>query len=491
MGSDVEQEEFSAGDRQRFRAKVRDCLDTFATMLAASRFDPSSQAGLEIELNLVDTDGRPTMRNAQVLEAISDPAFQTELGQFNIEVNLPHRRLTGTALRDLEDEVRTRLNRAEDRAGGVDAHIIMVGILPTLTGSDLQGDWLSANPRYAALNRQILGQRGEDVTLALDGLHESLHTTWDTIAPESACTSVQYHLQVDPSAFPRYWNAAQAIAGVQVAVGANSPYLLGRRLWAETRIPLFEQATDTRSDELKVQGVRPRVWFGERWITSIFDLFEENSRYFPPLLPVLDDEQPGEVLSAGGTPGLAELRLHNGTIYRWNRPVYDVAGGMPHLRVENRVLPAAPTVVDVVADGAFFLGLVRALAEEERPVWTQLSFAVARENLLAGARDGLASRMRWPGLGPITTRQLVVERLLPMARQGLERAGIDTSDIDRLLGIIDQRCRLAANGATWQVATVESLERAGADRAEALSQMTLRYAEHMHRGDPVHAWPVD
>ena len=178
--------------------------------------------------------------------------------------------------------------------------------------------------------------------------------------PEAACTSTQFHVQTSPDQFADYWNASQAIAAAQLAVGANSPYLLGKQLWRETRIPLFEQATDTRSEELKAQGVRPRVWFGERWITSVFDLFEENVRYFPALLPVTDDEDPLEVLEAGGTPQLAELRLHNGTIYRWNRPVYDIADGVPHLRVENRLLAAGPTVADTMANAAFYFGLVRA-----------------------------------------------------------------------------------------------------------------------------------
>ena len=168
----------------------------------------------------------------------------------------------------------------------------------------------------------------------------------DSITPEAACTSFQLHLQVSPAQFAQYWNAAQAIAGAQLAVGANSPFLFGKELWRETRIPLFEQATDTRPEELKEQGVRPRVWFGERWVTSVFDLFEENARYFPALLPICEDEDPAEQLARGEMPALAELSLHNGTVYRWNRPIYDVVDGRPHLRVENRVLPAGPTVVD-------------------------------------------------------------------------------------------------------------------------------------------------
>ena len=219
--------------------------------------------------------------------------------------------------------------------------MVMIGILPTLEDGHLSPSKISPNPRYKLLSDQILAARGEDLVIDIQGV-ERLQTTSDSIMPEAACTSTQLHTQVSPENFAAYWNASQAISGIQLAVGANSPYLLGKELWRETRIPLFEQATDTRSEELKEQGVRPRVWFGERWITSIFDLFEENVRYFPALLPITDDEDPLEVLESGGTPTLSELKLHNGTIYRWNRPVYDVVDGVPHLRVENRVLAAGP-----------------------------------------------------------------------------------------------------------------------------------------------------
>jgi hypothetical protein len=214
---------------------------------------------------------------------------------------------------------------------------------------------------------------------------------------------VQLHLQVSPEDFAHYWNAAQAIAGVQVALAANSPFLFGRQLWQETRITLFEQATDTRPDELKQQGVRPRVWFGERWITSVFDLFEENIRYFPALLPICEDEDPQAELDRGVSPQLAEMSLHNGTVYRWNRPVYAVVDGKPHLRVENRVLPAGPSVADVMANAAFYYGLVRSLAESQRPVWTQMSFTTAAENLHEAARYGLDAQLYWPGLGEART----------------------------------------------------------------------------------------
>ena len=339
--------------------------------------------GLEIELNLTDEAGDPAMLNAAVLEAIADNDFTTELAQFNVEINIPPRLLDGRVFSELEQQVRASLNNAEDKARGAGAHMMLVGILPTISDQHLNGEALSANPRYRLLNEQIFAARGEDLQIAITG-QERLSTFADTIAPEAACTSVQLHQMVDPEKFATHWNAAQAIAGVQLAVGANSPFFFERELWRETRIALFEQATDTRPEELKAQGVRPRVWFGERWITSIFDLFEENVTYFPALLPVCEPEDPAEVLEGGGVPSLAELRLHNGTIYRWNRPIYDVVRGKPHLRVENRVLPAGPTVVDTLANAAFYYGLVLMLADEDRPIWSRMSFSAAEENFHAG-----------------------------------------------------------------------------------------------------------
>jgi hypothetical protein len=297
-------------------------------------------------------------------------------------------------------------------------------------------------------------------------------------------------LQVAPEDFAAYWNAAQCLAGVQVALGANAPFLLGRALWQETRIPLFQQATDTRPEELRNQGVRPRVWFGEKWITSIFDLFEENARYFPSLLPETDDEEPLDALAAGRAPQLSELRLHNGTIWRWNRPVYDIVAGVPHLRVENRVLPAGPTVIDLVANAAFFYGTQRALATQERPLWSQMSFQAAEENLRAGARDGMSAQLYWPEAGWISPPELALRKLLPLAHQGLRELGMSDSARERYLGVIERRCVVEQNGASWQRNTVAALEDGGMDRDPALVHMLRTYVDLMRTGDPVHTWPV-
>lgn len=494
MGEEVDHQEFSRADRTRHREKVRRSLDVLASMLREPAFAAEEpMTGLEVELNLVDAQEDPSLSSAEVLDAVADPDFQTELGQFNIEINVPPARLRPEGpgapggLTVFEESLRRSLNDAEAASAPLGAHLVMIGVLPTLGHGHMTPASLSPNPRYALLSEQILAARGEDIVIDVKGV-ERLETATDSIVPEAACTSTQLHVQTAPEDFAPYWNASQAISGIQLALGANSPYLLGRELWRETRIPLFEQATDTRSEELKAQGVRPRVWFGERWVTSVFDLFEENVRYFPALLPIVDEEDPAAVLAEDGVPSLAELRLHNGTIYRWNRPVYDIADGVPHLRVENRVLPAGPTVVDTMANAAFYFGLVRALVEEDRPVWSRMSFSAAEENFHLGARHGIDAEVYWPGVGQAAATELVLRRLLPLAHEGLLAWGAETSEADRLLGVIEQRCLHGTNGAEWFVRRVHA--ETSLERPEALRRALRDYREHMHANEPVHTWEL-
>ena len=355
--------------------------------------------GQEIELNLVDAGGMPSMRNADVLDAIADPAWATEVGQFNLEINVPPRQLDGDAFAGLEQEIRADLNAADGKARTVGSHLVMIGILPTLAEHDVHEE------RHVG-QRALPGAQRADLRRPRRG-----HADRDRRRRAAAHPCRQHHARgrLHQRAAARCRSARtpsrttgtppRPSPGVQVALAANSPFLFGRQLWHETRITLFEQATDTRPDELKEQGVRPRVWFGERWITSVFDLFEENIRYFPALLPICEDEDPLAVLEGGASPQLAEMSLHNGTIYRWNRPVYGGVDGMPHLRVENRVLPAGPTIADIMANAAFYYGLVRYLAEAQRPIWTQMSFSTAAENLHEAARHGLDAQLYWPGVG--------------------------------------------------------------------------------------------
>ncbi|MET9133270.1 glutamate--cysteine ligase [Streptomyces antibioticus] len=496
MGEKVVAGAFDLSDRQQYRDKLRRCLTGLERLLAQKRFDrPKNLMGLEIELNLAGADGLPKMLNGQVLERIASRDFQTELAMFNLEVNIAPHRLGGRVFDQLAEELRTSLAYAHRKAGEVDAGIVMIGILPTLDRDDLVSSNLSEVDRYTLLNDQIVAARGEDFALRIEGV-ETLSCTSKSIVPEAACTSVQLHLQVTPARFADVWNAAQAVTAAQIAVGANSPFLFGRELWRESRPPLFTQATDTRPPELQAQGVRPRTWFGERWIGSAYELFEENLRYFPALLPICDDEDPLQVLDAGGIPSLAELVLHNGTVYRWNRPVYGIADGVPHLRVENRVLPAGPTVTDVLANAAFFYGVVRALAEESRPVWTRLPFETAEANFDAACRYGIDARLQWPrrgrlgGVAEVDAVSLVREELLPLAEAGLNAWGVEAADRDFYLGVIEERCRRRVNGASWQVATFHKAVEAGFARDAALAATTRRYAELMRLGEPVHTWPV-
>jgi len=494
---DVTSRPFTSADRGQYRQKVRRCLDALASMLRDDVFSfPQRHMGLELELNLVDAELRPAMANTVVLEKIDDPCFTTELGQQNLEINVPPRPLSGNEAVALEQDLRTSLALADIKANDAGAALVMIGMLPTLRAEHFDSRWLSKGARYAVLNDEIFAARGEDMLLDIEGTPmpgravERLHTRCSSIVAESACTSVQLHLQVAPDDFAAYWNAAQCLAGVQVALAANSPFLLGRALWQETRIPLFQQATDTRPEELRNQGVRPRVWFGERWITSIFDLFEENARYFPSLLPETDDEDPLAALADGRAPKLTELRLHNGTVWRWNRPVYDLVDGVPHLRVENRVLPAGPTVLDLVANAAFFYGAQRALATAERPLWSQMSFQAAEENLRAGARDGMSAQLYWPAVGWISPAELALRKLLPLAHDGLRDLGMSDTARERYLGVIEHRCLARQTGASWQRGMVALLEQCGAERDAALKGMLHAYMELMHEGSPVHTWPI-
>ncbi|MEV6317721.1 glutamate-cysteine ligase family protein [Streptomyces sp. NPDC051776] len=496
MGEKVVAGGFDLSDRQLYRRKLRRCLEGLERLLEEKRFDrPKNLMGLEIELNLAGADGMPRMLNAEVLERISSGDFQTELGQFNLEVNIVPHRMSGRVLDRLAEELRTGLAYADRKAREVSAEIVMVGILPTLGTEDLVSSNLSEVDRYMLLNDQILAARGEEIALDIEGVERLTYRT-GSIAPEAACTSVQLHLQVTPGRFAAVWNAAQAVAAVQIAMGANSPFLFGRELWRESRPPLFQQSTDTRPPELREQGVRPRTWFGERWIDSAYDLFEENFRYFPALLPICGEEDPLSVLDDDKIPGLQELVLHNGTVYRWNRPVYAVVEGVPHLRVENRVLPAGPTVTDVIANTALYYGLVRTLADESRPVWSKLSFAEAAANFDAACRYGIDATLRWPRPGrsgtvaEVPAVRLVRDELLPLAAAGLDEWGVEPADRDRYLGVIEERCRRRMNGAAWQAATFHRGLDGGLDREAALAATTRRYCELMRAGEPVHTWPV-
>ncbi|WAL39757.1 glutamate--cysteine ligase [Brevibacterium sp. BRM-1] len=496
MGDAVSSQRYTPEQRTRYREGLNQDLETFDAYLQEAEFVDHGTIGMELELNLVDEDMQPKLCNKQVIEAVDDGDFQSEIGAYNFELNHPVLSVAGDGLDQLRQGLTTRLDKAEAAAETAGAHVAMIGTLPTVTPELLRDpNWITDENRYKALSNAIVEARGELVHIDI-GDREFFEGDFDDVAPESTCTSMQLHLQVAPNRFAVAWNASQAIAGVQAALSANSPLFVGRKVWHESRIPIFAQSIDTRTPELVAQGVRPRVWFGERWITSAFDLFEENVRYFPAVLPE-SREASGTPEMRGEAPALHYLNLHNGTVWRWNRPIYSPGpeDEPAHIRVENRLLPAGPTVADMVADAAFYYGMVHFFIEQNRPVWSRLSFQDAERNFFTGARSGMYSRMEWPTLGHIDVGELVRGRLLPQARKGLEMIGVDPVLIDESLHIIDERARTRQNGATWQLRTLNGLkprvtEPDSPERRAALVRMMELYRENQATGRPVHEWPV-
>jgi len=490
VGQEISQTTFTPEDRRLYREKVRGDLDALRQIYEEGRFERDRDLmGVELEFHVVDGDGHPMYINDELLDSLEDEDFQTELAQFNIEFNLAPHKLTGSVFREIEEELNTSFAFVQRRAADLDAHVLMVGTLPTVTDLDITIEAMSPNPRYHMLNEQVLAARGEDIVVDIDG-PEPLSLRTSSITLEAAATSTQLHLQVSAERFADVWNASQAIAASQVALAANSPFFLGHELMQETRIAIFEQTIDTRTEELQAQGVRPRVWFGEEWISSPLDLFEENSTYFPALLPEIDDEDPQAMLATGDIPHLRAMNLLNGTVYRWNRPVYGVARGKPHLRVENRVLPAGPTMVDTVANAAYWYGLVRAVAELDEPITRSMSFGAALESFRNAARNGIESVLFWPGVGEVTASELVLRTLLPLAEEGLAAWNIDRRDRDHLLGIIEQRCLTRRTGASWQIAMRRALLAKGLAPVDATLAMVRQYRDGMISGEPVHTWPL-
>ncbi len=475
---------------------------------AGALVDGAGLLGVEMELHLVDPDGMPAARNAEVLAGLAGgdvgADVQRELARFNVEANLPPVALDAAPLsgvRRMLDEVRAAVAAADPPTTAV-----AVGILPTLGVEHLTRANISEKPRYHALDARIIGLRGGAIRVDIDGTDaggDRLDVTLDTILLEAAATSLQIHLDLPADGYAASWNTAQAVAGLQVALAANSPLVLGRRLWHESRIPVFERIIDLRSDADRAAGVPPRVWFGADWIAHPADPFAENLERFPPLLddadadPDADDARPD---------ALTALRLHNGTVWRWNRPVYALLPAGPTLRIENRVLSAPPTAADAAADVALFLGLVAGLRDRADELTARLPFAAAEAGFRAAARHGLGATLPWPvglgvdpgaagaapdadGVAPHAPADLLRGGLLDVAAAGLASLGVADAEAGPALDTIAARAAAGRNGATWQLDALAAEERTHT-RPEALRRLVRRYRELQDAGEPVHAWPV-
>ena len=443
-----------------------------------------TRIGAEQELFLVDSNHCPAPVSLKVLEQIDDPHFTTELASFNLEINLDPLEIGADTLTRLERQMNELLEKAHRAAAEVGVEVLMTGILPTLEKADIAIENMAPIPRYFALAEAMYRLRGRDFEFHIKGPDE-LTLKHDSVMAEACNTSFQLHFQVEPASFARLYNIAQALAGPTLASASNSPLFLGKRLWRETRIALFQQAVDTRrGSHRRLQ--QPRVSFGERWLDeSVLEILREDIARFRLLVSTEVDQDPFAVLARGETPTLKALCLHNGTIYRWNRPCYGISNGLPHLRIENRILPAGPTVIDEVANAALWFGALKALDDELGDIRDHLAFDVVKENFLVAARLGPRAQLQWLGDASLPASKLVADELVPRARAGLKALGFE--DGDRYLDVIEERMLSRRTGCQWLLDSLGDMREASTmtERLACLAEATIA---NQKEGKPVHTW---
>jgi CBS domain-containing protein/gamma-glutamyl:cysteine ligase YbdK (ATP-grasp superfamily) len=489
MGTqDIRDKTDNEGMRTFVRALLEDVRALEAMINQEGLFESDvRRIGAEQEMFLVDRALRPANRALAALEHLPRASFTTELGQFNLEANLSPHVLGGSCLSDLEKELRGMLDQASAAAEKCGARVVLTGILPTLEKRDLGMESMTPIPRYYQLNHVMRELRGGEFRTLIKGL-DQLETTHDNVMLEACNTSFQIHFQVAPREFAKLYNVAQVVTAPVLAAAVNSPVLLRHRLWHETRVALFQQSVDTRSEVHASRGGRQRVSFGDDWIDdSVLEIFRDDIARFRVLIATELDESPLALLEQGKIPELKALRLHNGTIYRWNRPCYGVSGGRPHLRIENRVLPAGPTVIDEMANAAFYFGLMCAVADEYGDVREAIPFSDAQENFLAAARYGLQARLKWFGGKSVGADELVHE-LIPIARQGLVDHDLDSDEVDRYLGVLDERVARGRTGAQWMLDSLDGMHASRPD--ERYRALTAAICAQQQAGKPVHEWEL-
>ncbi len=489
-----EQNVAQSSDEQTRRAFMKALLNevrALEDMLTAGMFEGGiRRIGAEQEMFLVDGACRPAMTAMKILERIDDPRFTHELGLFNLEANLSPLELGGDCLRQLEKEADEVYRIAREKAAEADSRIALVGILPTLTREHLTLEAMVPTARYFALNEALLRLRGSNFSFSIKGI-DQLHFNHDNLMLEACNTSFQVHFQVGAEEFAPLYNIAQAVTGPLLASCVNSPILLGKRLWHESRIAVFEHSIDARSEAHAARGHKPRVHFGDHWIDeSVIEIFQEDIARFRVVLTTEFEEDPIGMVKRGEVPRLRALCLHNGTVYRWNRACYGISdNGKPHLRIENRVIPSGPTILDEVANAAFFFGMMSKLSRSIGDIREHLNFSDAKSNFLAAAREGLRAQQVWFGGRQMTAQELILDELLPLAREGLAEAGIDDGDIERYMGVIQQRVEMRRTGARWQLESLEGMKDKGSEN-ERLRALTSSMIEQAESGRPVGEWEL-
>ena len=444
--------------------------------------------GAEQELCLVDRHSKASPRNMEVLDKLNDENFTTEFAKFNLEINLDPQEFRDDCLTRMENQLQEKIDKVRAVVEEMGGEILLTGILPTIRKADVDLKNLTPLQRYRALCKAINKLRGGDFDLRIQGMDELL-MKFDSPLLEACNTGFQVHLQVTPEEFVRKYNIAQAITAPVLAAAVGSPIFFGKRLWSETRIALFQQSVDTRTVGDHLRESSPRVTFGNEWVNeSILEIFQEDTARYRVMLSSEVTEDVEKLLEEGTPPALNALQVHNGTVYRWNRPCYGVSNGKAHLRIENRVFPSGPTVTDEMANAAFWLGVLNKMEDYHPDITEVMDFDDARMNFIAASKMGLDTNFRWIDDRRVNAVDLITEELLPIAREGLEKASIQQGDIDSYLEIIEERVSSGQTGATWIINNYASLMKENSSKEQTLAAITTAMIKNQKKGEPVHKW---
>jgi CBS domain-containing protein len=487
MGEQKVNRSFSEEKKALFIKNLLDDVQALEQMLENGLIEKGiTRIGAEQEFCLVTKDWRPATNNEEILSKIDDPHFTTELARYNLEINLDPIELKGDCFTRVENQLKELLSKGASISEENGSKIILTGILPTITKTHLSLDYITPNPRYYALNEMLMGLRRSNFQLHLQGVDE-LSIAHDSVLFEACNTSFQLHLQIDPDDFISSFNWAQAISGPVMSVCCNSPLLMGRELWEETRIALFRQSIDTRNISEALKDQSPRVAFGNNWARgTAVDIYKENISKYKIILSRELEENSLDMMAKGKIPKLKALNLHSGTIYPWNRACYGVGNGKPHLRIENRYIPSGPSVLDEMANFAFWVGVMRGRPKKFDDMASVMDFREAKSNFIKAARSGRNAVMCWEGK-QYSAKKLIKKVFLPMAYQGLKLEGIDEEDIKRLLNVIEKRLK-GNTGSSWMISNYRRLN-SSLKKDKSLRLITKSIYLNQQQGIPIHKWP--
>lgn len=488
MGDHTIQYGSSSKERADFAARLLNDLRAIELMQERGIFESGiRKIGAEQEFCVVDKGYRPSLRGPEILSRITDPHFTTELARYTLEINLDPQLLAGRPFSAMHRQLDDLLKLAGETAAEFGDKVVLAGILPSIGMSELDLRFMTPAQRYELLGGRIKELRGGDIELSIQGV-DDIMMRHNNIMFEACNTSFQVHLQIDPESFVDQYNWAQAISGPVLAISTNSPMLFGRELWAETRLALFQQSVDTRSRDHGLRQRQARVYFGKRWLRkNLGEIFQEDiARY--PLFVATQTEDSLAQLERGEVPRLRSLAMFNGTIWKWNRLCFGTDGRRAHLRLENRYMPAGPTTIDEIANGAFWVGLMCGMPDRYRNIWEKVNFLEVRENFVKSAQHGLEVELSWQGKTQ-NARRMILDNLLPLAHEGLAKCGVARDEITKYLGVIEHRAVTRMTGSRWQKQTFRAAD-PGLELLQKQTALTAQLWEYQQTGIPVADWQV-